>query len=275
MSKFLHNLNKMVSIIIVNYNTKRFIIPCIKSIERFAPKDTEIIVVDNASTDGSVEELKTITKNLKLIANKENLGYAKAVNRGIKSSHGDYLFILNPDTKLTDGAVDELLTFSETHEDAGVVAPQLLNPDGFVQPSCYHEATVFSAIKEYFLGIKGAYDKYVPRGDTPTRVDAVVGAAMFVPLSTVKKVGLLDERFFMYFEDLDYCRRVRLSSLRVYYLPKARVYHEHGAVTRTVPEKARKWLINSSKIYHGLVKHTLLTIVLWLGQKWKRLLKFT
>ncbi len=271
----MHNLNRMVSIIIVNYNTKNFIIQCLNSIGKYAPKDTEVIVVDNASTDESMEEIKITNQKLKVIENKENLGYAKAVNQGIKVAKGDYLFILNPDTKLTKDAIDKLLEFTKIHPDAGVVAPQLLNSDGSVQPSCYHEPTIFNAIKEYFLGIKSAYDKYAPRGNTPKQVDAVVGAAMFIPKITIEKVGLLDERFFMYFEDLDFCRRVRRSGLSVYYLPTSEIFHEHGGVTRTVPEQARNWLIQSSIIYHGRVKHTLLTIVLWLGQKWKRLVEFS
>ena len=270
----------MISIIIVNYNTGRFLFPCLDSIRKYVPADTEVIVVDNNSSDGSIEKLKsqkskgkTTTQKLKVIENSENLGYAKAVNQGLRIASGDYLFVLNPDTELTKGSIDELLKFTETLEDdVGLVAPRLLNPDSSVQNSCYHEPTFLSAFKEYFLGMEGAFEKYTPEGNDPIRIDAVVGAAMFIPRKTIEKVGMLDERFFMYFEDLDYCRRVRLSSLKVYYLPIAQVYHEHGAITSTVGERANEWLIQSSKIYHGIVGYILLTAILKLGQKVKNLL---
>lgn len=268
----------MVSILIVSYNTKNFIIPCIQSIERFAPKGTEVIVVDNSSTDGSLEELKaqsaklkTTTQELKLIENSKNLGYAKAVNLGIKASSGEYIFILNPDTKLTKDTIDKLLEYALLRKNLGIIAPKLLNPDGSLQASCFNEPTLFGAIKEYFFGIKGTFEKYAPKGDKPVEVDAVVGAAMFIPRTVVDKVGMFDERYFMYFEDLDYCRRVRHAGFAVCYLPKSKVIHAHGGVTKTVREKARQWLIESSIVYHGAIGHTLLTTILWLGQKWQKL----
>lgn len=265
----------MVSIIIVNYNTKKFIISCLRSIEKYASKEAEIIVVDNASVDGSVREIKNFTLHhspFTLIENRENMGFAKAVNQGIKASTGDYLFILNPDTKLTTGVIDQLLEFTLDNSNVGVVAPRLLNHDGSIQESCYHEPTFWGAIKEYFLNIKGSFTKYALKSDHPVQVDAVVGAAMFIPRQVVNKTGMFSEKYFMYFEDLDYCRRVRLTGLQVYYLPTARIFHEHGAVTKTVPQQAITWLVESSKIYHGIIKHYLLNFILWLGQKWQKIL---
>lgn len=265
----------MVSIIIVNYNTKKFIIPCLESIKKYAPQETEIIVVDNASTDDSIavtRNLKLKIKNLKLIESKENLGYAKAVNQGIKASTGDYLFVLNPDTRLTSGAIDTLINLTLLHKSVTMIGPRLLNPDGYIQPSCYHEPTIWGATKEYFLNVKGSFVKFAPKSNYPVKVDAVVGAAMFIPRQVINKVGMFNEKYFMYFEDLDYCRRVRLGGLSVYYLPKAQIYHEHGAVTKTVPKEAMSWLVESSKVYHGVVKHYLLNFILWLGQKWQKIL---
>lgn len=260
----------MVSIVIVNYNTAKFIKTCIQSIEMHAPKDTEVVVVDNNSTDGSVKEIQKL--KIKIIRNKENLGYAKAVNQGIEAARGDYIFVLNPDAKLREGAVDVLLKFTQAHKDAGVVGPRLLNPDGSIQASCYHEQTIFNAVKEYFLGIKGVFEKYAPSGNGPTQVDAVVGAAMFIPRRIIERVGNFNENYFMYFEDLDFCRKVRDAGFTVYYLPFAQVMHEHGGVTRTVGEKAREWLVQSSKIYHGILGHLALAMILWLGQKGRRLI---
>lgn len=256
------------SVIIVSFNTGKFIISCIESVKDFTPKGTEIIVIDNASTDDSVEKIEL--QKVKLIKNRDNYGYAKAVNQGIKSSWGDYIFVLNPDTQLKKGAVDKMLEFSSNNKNIGVIGPRLLNLDGSLQNSCYHEPTITAAIKEYFLGIKDQFDKYAPSGNMPQKVDAVVGAAMFIPRATVNKVGYFTGRYFMYFEDLDYCRKVRKAGLDVFYLPTAEVVHVHGGITKTVSDKAGKWLINSSKIYHGITKHNLLSFVLWSGQKWNK-----
>lgn len=268
----------MVSIIIVNYNTKKFIIPCLESIKKYAPKGAEVIVIDNNSSDGSVEALNDLrfnNKDLRLIENQKNLGYARAVNQGIKAANGDYLFVLNPDTRLTKSVINQLLNFTLLHKGVslGVVSPRLLNMDGSVQASCYHEPTIIGAAKEYFFGIKGAFGKYAPRGDEPVIVDAVVGAAMFIPCNTINKVGLFNESYFMYFEDLDYCRKARNAGLKIYYLPTAKVYHAHGGVTKTVGDKARQWLVESSLVYHGKMMHTFITITLWLGQKFRRLFR--
>lgn len=263
---------KMISIIIVSYNTKKFILACLTSIRKYTPKGTEIIVVDNNSSDGSVAELETTTQNLKLIENKDNLGYAKAVNQGIKIVSGKYIFVLNPDTKFTKGVIEEMMQFVETTPNVGIVGPRLLNFDGSLQASCYHKPSVWAAIKEYFLGIKDSFDKYAPTTDRPVKVDAVVGAAMFMPRRTTEKAGLFNERYFMYFEDLDYCRKVRNAGLEIYYLPGAKVYHKHGGVTGSAGGQARRWLKDSSLVYHGLVGYAIITIILWLGQKWRKFL---
>ncbi|MBI4058836.1 glycosyltransferase family 2 protein [Candidatus Microgenomates bacterium] len=258
----------MISIIIVSYNTKKFLLPCLASIKKFAPKDKEVIVIDNNSTDGSVEKLQK--QDIQLIENKENLGFAKAVNIGIREARGEYLFILNPDTKVTKDAIQKMVEFIKDGNNVGIAAPRLLNLDGSIQPSCYHEPTIWAAIKEYFFNIMEAFNKYAPSGNKPVKVDAVVGAAMLISRGTVERVGLLGEKFFMYFEDLDYCRRVRKEKLAIYYLPEAQIYHVHGGVTSTVKEMANRWLIESSKLYHGLISYTLLSLILKLGQKWQK-----
>lgn len=262
----------MISIIIVNFNTGKFIFRCIDSISKFLLEDNqdkEIIVVDNNSSDGSCEKLK-IRKDIRLVENNENLGFARAVNRGLQIAKGDFIFILNPDTVLTKDSVGHLFEFARQNKEVGIVAPKLLNPDGSVQPSCYHDPTLLAALREYFWGIRDSFQKYAPKGSVPVRVDAVVGAAMLIPRKVINRVGTFDERYFMYFEDLDYCRRVRKEGFNVYYLPKSKIYHEHGGVTRTVPASARRWLIESSIVYHGKMGHNLLTLILWLGQKWRK-----
>lgn len=243
---------KKLSIVIVNYRTGKFLQKCVQSIKKNTQGvDYEVIVIDN---------------------DKNNVGFARAANQGIRKAKGKYILLLNPDTRVKNGAIKRLLEFARKTQDAGVVGARLLNPDGSVQPSVYHFPTLWRAIREYLLGQRGAYEKYAPDVNSAEGVDAVAGAAFLITPQARKKVGLLDERYFMYFEDLDYCRRIKAVGLNVYYLPQAEVVHEHGASGRGLADEKNQWrrLIPSSKIYHGLVKHYLITFILWSGQKWRR-----
>jgi GT2 family glycosyltransferase len=269
-----------LSIIIVNLNTKDLTLGCLRSIEKeVGDIYFEVLLTDNGSTDGSVEALKEIkkedfwNKKLTLIFNKTNTGYAKANNQGIKKAKGEYLLLLNNDTVVHKNSLQNLLTFAEKTPDAGVVGSKLLNIDGTLQPSCFRFPTITNAIKEYWFGQKGLFEKYAPSGGKPVTVDAVVGAAFLITPETKKKVGILDERYFAYFEDIDYCRQTWKKGLKVYYLPTSIITHYHGATFAKLAPEPQRWkkLIPSSKIYHGLFKHYLLTMILWLGQKWEKL----
>lgn len=255
-----------LSIIIVNFNTGELLAECLRSIKTttqdFRNPATEVIVVDNASTDESIRGIKSIE-------NKTNVGFAKAVNQGIKLAKGEYVLLLNPDTEVKDGAIRELVKFVQSRDDLGVVGSSLLNPNGSTQSSVFHFPTVWRAIREFWLSQEGAYSKYTPKGSGPVVVDAVVGAAFLMTPQARKRVGLLDERYFMYFEDLDYCRRVWKSGLKVYYLPWVQVVHYHGVSGGGIARQEDKWrrLIPSSKIYHGTLKHYLVNFIIWFGQK--------
>lgn len=252
-----------VSIIVVNYNTKELTGKCIDSVLNSGTKvGYEIIVVDN----GSVEKLKIKSEKLKIIENKENLGFSRANNQGIEKARGDYILLLNSDVKVTKGSVDALYSFAKSNPKIGAVVPRLLNPDESIQGSVFRLPTVVRAIKQYWLGEKNLLDKYAPKGELPITVEAAVMACFMITPQAIKKIGLLDERYFIYFEDLDYCRRVRRASLKVYYLPKVKVYHQHGASGGNIKE-----LRKSSQIYHGFVKNQIYDFVLWSGQKWGRL----
>jgi len=269
----------MLSIIIVGHNNKDLIIDCIKSIWKDTSlKEKEIIAVDNGSTDGSQDAIKKLQKsipNVTLIENKENLGFAKANNQGIKKARGEYVLLLNSDIIVKKGSLGKLLAFAKKKRDAGVVGPKLLNIDGSLQPSCFRFPTISNAIREYWLGEKGLFEKYAPKSKKASTVDAVVGAAFLMAPAVLEKVGVLDEKYFAYFEDIDYCRNVWKKGLKVYYYPEAEIIHYHGATFKKMAKKEDQWrkLIPSSKIYHGLLKHYILFIVMWLGQKWQKLLK--
>lgn len=270
-----------LSIIIVNYNTKDLILDCIKSIEKEGSElDIEVIIVDNNSSDGSKEALKDFkTDKFKYatIFNDSNMGYAKANNQGIKVAKSKYILLLNSDTLVHRGSLGRLVEFAQKTPDAGVVGSKLLNIDGSLQSSCYNFPTIKNAILEYFFGRKGLFDKFAPKGKDPVTIDALVGAAFLITPEAKRKVGILDERYWAYFEDIDYCRQVWKAGLKVYYLPESVITHYHGAsFKKATSDDATRWrrLIPSSKIYHGLMGHYLINSIIWLGQKWQRLLRY-
>jgi len=280
-SPVLNNMDIELSIIMVNLNTKDLTVGCIRSIEKEA-KDIsfEVLLTDNGSNDGSVEALKGITKEkywkdrFTLILNDNNTGYAKANNQGIRRAKGKYILLLNNDTVVHKDALQNLLKFVRATPDAGVIGSRLLNIDGSLQMSCYHFPTITNAIKEYWFGKKGLFEKFAPKGELPVTVDSVVGAAFLITPEAKKRVGILDERYFAYFEDIDYCRQTWKKGLKVYYLPNSVITHYHGATFKKLANESERWkkLIPSSKVYHGLLKHYLINAILWAGQKWQKLL---
>lgn len=250
-----------VSIIIVNFNTKKLVEDCVASIKRNIKKVSyEIIVVDNDS-DEKLEKLEKV----KFIYNKSNLGFAKANNQGIKLAKGRNILLLNSDTLVSRGSIDKLVEFADQTPDAGVIVPRLYNINGSIQSSCFRFPTVSLALKQYFFNGGKLLDKYFPRSEKPTLVDVAVMAAFLITPQALKKVGKLDEKYFMYFEDFDYCQRIHKANLKIYYLPSADVVHIHGA-----SGGVNKYLIDSAKKYHGFVGYYTYTFILWLGQKIKK-----
>ncbi len=261
-----------LSIIIVNFNTKKLVLNCIESVINSNPKTIyQIIVVDNGSSDGSVSairKLKVKTNNILLIENKNNLGFAKANNQGIKKADGKYILLLNSDTKVLPGTLDKLLDFAKNTNNVGVVGPKYLNPDKSIQGSCFKLPTLGRTIKQYWFGKRGLLDKYTPLGKYAQEVEAVTMASFLITPECIKKVGLINENYFMYFEDLDYCRAMRKFGLKVYFLPSAEIIHYHGASGREITKPEYQWrrLIPSSKIYHGTMKHYLINMVIKIEQ---------
>lgn len=274
--KYKGTMKLAVSIVIVNYNTGEFLTRCISSIrESSLSLPYEILIVDNASTDESLVKIKKHTlgqQKLKVIENTENLGFARAVNQGITLAKGEYILLLNPDTEIKKGSVEKLVEFAKANSDAGVVGAKLLNPDASVQPSVFRFPTLWRAFQEFWLS-RRVYSKYAPQVSDPTEIDAVVGAAFLITPEARKRAGLLNERYFMYFEDLDYCQRVKNAGLKVYYLPEAQVVHYHGVSGRGIAPDREQWkrLIPSSKIYHGALNRYLINFMIWSGQKWQKI----
>jgi len=257
-----------LSIVIVSFNTKKILKSCLNSIfqNKFKGK-LEAIVIDNNSLDGSSLMVEKEFKEVTLIRNKENVGFAKAVNQGIKKSKGEFVLLLNSDIIVKENSLNLLFDFAKDKNDLGVLGGRLLNKEGSIQGSCYHLPNLWRTIinSEGFL-------KYAPQSQEPTQVEVVVGAVFLIPRKIIKEVGLLDERYFIYFEDLDYCRRIKNSGFKVFYLPKAEFIHFHGASGKAIPQKTHQWLVESSKIYNGTFNYYLITSILWIKQKWQRFL---
>ena len=261
-----------ILIIIVAYKTKNELESCLDSIyQNTKDINFEIAVIDNNSQDSTTKMIEENYPKVILVKNKQNLGFAKAVNQGLKIAKGDYYFLLNPDTEITKNALKILLDFAKNQSELGAVGPKLLNPDRSAQASCYNLPSIRNAIFEYWFGNKGAYEKYLPRCDKPVEVEAIVGAAMLIPKKAVNKVGLFDERYFMYFEDLDWCRRARRQSLKIYWHPAVEIIHSHGVSASRERTTSIERLQESSRLYNGFFKNVLLTIVIFVGEKLKKL----
>lgn len=253
-----------VSVIVVNYNTAKEIGRCLQSVYSLpSTANIEVIVVDNASTDESVQVIRKF-KNVELIENKKNLGFAKANNIGAKEAKGDFFFFLNPDTQVKKDTISNLLEFSKKNLNA-IVGPKILNPDGSLQGSCYNLPTILGALREYWLGQKGPYEKFAPVGVQPLKVEAIVGAAMFMPRKIFEKLEGFSEHYFLYFEDLDFCRRAAELNIPIYYYPQVVVIHSLGRAGGNIEH-----LKKSSRIYHGILKYFLITLII----KTSRWLKF-
>lgn len=261
-----------LSIITVGYKSEDTIGPFLDSIKKNKDKIIkEIIVVDNYPADRGADIAQKHSLKPTVIRNTENIGFSKAINMGIKIAHGQYVLIINPDTRIVGSALKYLLDFAKKNPNIGAVAPRLLNYDGSIQPSCSKFPTIWNAIKYNFFNCKNCFKKYIP-GEEPTKVEVAVMAAFLVPKMVFDWIGGLDERFFLYYEDVEFCRRLFRNNLPVYYLPQAKVQHAHGASGNFVSH-LKSPLLKSAQIYYGPVYSWILNAVLWIGHKWQVILR--
>jgi len=261
-----------ITVVIVSWNVAGSLQACLASVAATRYPDTEIIVVDNASTDNSAKVARS-APGVTYIQNTSNLGFPKAVNIGLRQSRGDYILILNPDTRLPRNFFTSALDFFARHPDAWLMGPRLANPDGTPQGSVFPEPSILAAFREFWLGHQGLTQKFIPATHNlqPTIVNAVSGSCLFFPRSTLDRVGLFTEQVFMYYEDLDFCRRIRSRGGKIYFLPGLTVMHEHGRSARQ-SDSARTWrghLWASSLWYNGPFKHYLMWLITRSGQKFR------
>lgn len=265
-----------ISIIIVNYNTRELLRNCLWSILETEGKFCQIIVVDNASTDGSSRMVQEEFPGVLLIQNVSNAGFSKANNQGIRQATGEYVLLLNSDTIVHAGALSAMGGFLSSRPDAGAVTCKLLNEDGSIQASVSSRpgplllllrllgvSRIVSSDRArrwigrafgYLLG-RTLRDYFAPYrlGDFPVEVQNISGACLMLRRDTVEQVGLLDERFFMYFEDMDYCLRLRRAAWKLFYLPNVQVVHLVG---RSSGGRMRNYSVHSYRaLFEFYSKH--------------------
>lgn len=233
-----------VSVIIINWNTKEILRDCLTSVyEQAGDIVYEVIVVDNASTDGSVEMIKSDFEQAVLIENPDNRGFARANNQGIAVAKGRYVLLLNSDTVVLDGVIAKTVDFADSHPQAGVIGCRVLNQDGTLQPTCF----MYPSVLNMFLSSTYLYKLFPKsrffgrermtwwdRNDT-REVDVVTGCFMLVRKEAIDQVGAMDERFFMYAEETDWCYRFKKSGWQIMFTPAAEIIHLGGQSTAKRP----------------------------------------
>ncbi len=269
-----------LSIVVLNWNVRDLLDRCLASLrsDRCA---LEIIVVDNASHDGSVAMVRAKYPQVTVIANAENRGFTGGNNQGIEASHGRHVMVLNPDTEVLGNALDRLAAYLDEHPDIGAIGPQLLNPDQSIQSSRRRFPTLMAAFFEstWLQGIAPRrmlahyYMDDVP-ATTTHEVDWLNGACTVFRREVLDRVGVYDaQNFFMYSEELDLCRRVKEAGWKIVYLPEARVVHYVGKSSDQALA-ARHIYFQTSKVHyfrkwHGTAQANLLRLFLLSQYLWQ------
>jgi GT2 family glycosyltransferase len=233
-----------VSVILVNYNVGTLIIQTLESLLASTDPqlDIEVFVVDNGSNDNSVSVIRQRFPFVKIIANVSNVGFARANNQVISLSLGRYILLLNPDTVLKEAAVDRIVNFMDTRPEVGICGPKVVLPDGRLDQACRRTFKTPSTYLYHGLGLNRVFTRSPTFGryylsyldpDILTEVDSVIGAFLMIRREVVNRIGLLDERFFMYCEDEDWCFRAKQAGWKVVYNPEAEIIHYKGSSSRT------------------------------------------
>jgi len=256
-----------VSVLIVSFNTCRLTLEAIASV--VGESDAEVIVVDNASDDGSADEIGARYPSARLVRSDVNAGFAAGVNRAARLASGSAFVVLNSDARVEPGAIGRMLALLEANPRAALVAPALYYPDGRPQPAAFK----FPGLVQIALDLY-PIDRLTDRGlngriraAQPTQIDHPLGACMLIRRAAWQDVGPLDEGYFMYLEEIDWCRRARARGWQIWHHPGARVIHHGGASTSQQPEAmlAQLWLARLryyqryhgpayNRIVHGLVR---------------------
>ncbi|HWQ83251.1 MAG TPA: glycosyltransferase family 2 protein [Anaerolineales bacterium] len=226
-----------LSICIVSLNSWSYLQDCLQSLAENTRTDYEVIITDNGSTDGTQSMLAAKFPGVRLIQNQHNEGYTRPMNQALQLAQGRFLAQLNPDTLILPGAMDHLISFLDAYPQAGICGPKVLNRDHTLQKPCRRGEPRPWAVICYFLGLSALFPKirlfgeylmsYKDEDETHT-VAGVSGSCMLIRRDVVNSIGFLDERFFAYQEDADYCFRARQAGWKIYYHPQAQIIHYGG-----------------------------------------------
>lgn len=248
-----------LSVIIVSYNTKELTLACIETVLNSVcdPYKIEVLVVDNASTDGTVEEIRSTYPSALCIKNRTNVGFSKANNRGIEVAHGRYVLLLNSDTEVPGNTLKDLIVYMDKHADVGATTGKLLLENGTMDPACHRgiptlwaSFTYVSKLEYFFPRSKlfGQYHQYYKDLTTIHEVDCISGAFYMVRREAIEAVGILDESFFMYGEDVDWSYRIRKAGWKIIFNPTVTVLHRKKQSGRH--HKNRLQRVETDKYFH-------------------------
>ena len=225
-----------LAIIIVNYNTRTELEACLRSLHDHPPKVThEIVVVDNASRDGSVEAVRTQWTDVRVIALNGNIGFASENNVGIRQTQSELILFLNSDTIVPEGAIDRLIGAMDELPGASIVGPKIVDGGGRLELSFGRMMTPLAELRQKLLVRYASAEKLAAMTIATRQVDWVTGACLLVRRRDAEAAGLFDERYFMYCEDVDFCAAVRKNGGKVYFTPLAQITHLRGRSWRTSP----------------------------------------
>ena len=261
--KFLDGINKMkkVSVIIISYNVRSYLAHAIDAILKSNYENLEIIVVDNHSYDGTCDYLKENyqdIKSLHVISNNENVGFGRAVNQASEFATGEYMMVLNPDTIIEENTISTLVEYLEKNNNVGIVGPKILNADGTLQLACKRSFPTIKVALPKLLGLDrvfpnsrwaGKYNLTYLDPEKIHKVDAISGSCMLIRSKIFKEINGFDEKFFMFGEDLDLCKRIWESDHEIHYMPGTKIIHYKGESVRAAPYDSREAFYQSMNIY--------------------------
>ncbi len=254
--------HETLTVVIVTWNSAAFVRECLQSLRvGHLNLATQIVHVDNASVDGSAWIANGFDP-VETIINEQNRGFARACNQGIRLARGQCVLLLNPDATLRTGALDEMVAYMDNHPEVGILGPKVLNTDGSLQSSCRRFPTYSAALFNRNSLLTRLFPRnrfsrrYLRSGRTQSQieeVDWVSAACMLVRRKAIEDVGPLDEAFFLYCEDVDWCKRMWTKGWKVVYFPKAEVVHHIGHSTSQAP--LRSILEQYKSVWHYYQKH--------------------
>ncbi|MFA5134668.1 MAG: glycosyltransferase family 2 protein [Patescibacteria group bacterium] len=254
-----------VSIVVVSWKVKDQLSRCLQAILDYTQNLTyEVFVVDNASDDGSAEAVKKYFPTVILLQNQKNIGFAQACNQAIKQSKGTYVLLMNPDTELRENSIEKAFRVMERMPDIGIAGCKLVNPDGSLQPSVRRFPTFMShmimllKLHNFFPRLKPIHWYYHNDWDYNISgyVDQVMGAFFMIRRKTLNDVGLLDQHFYIWYEEVDFCKRAIKKGWKTYYTASTAVIHHKGKSFSKKTVIAKQLIFNRSMLYYFFKHHS-------------------